>query len=80
MRLPKIRIIQLDDWRAVYLDEYLYYQGHSIPDFIWVELIQGLGAAEVFTDQQYDNQEFWDRMPDTYSKYIQLRDSIDETN
>ena len=29
-----------DDWRAVYLDDSLYHEGHDIPIFIWLELLQ----------------------------------------
>lgn len=47
MRLPKINIISVDDWKVLYLDNHMVFQGHSIPMWEWIDLIRGLGAAEV---------------------------------
>jgi hypothetical protein len=47
MSLPKIKIIQFDGYRVIYQDGYLAYEGDSIPDFEWIDLIRSLGAAEI---------------------------------
>lgn len=32
------------DWAILKVDGKIYYEGHNIPDFIWLEVIHKLGA------------------------------------
>lgn len=33
-----------DDWVGVYLNGALYYEGHSIPDWVWLDLLSECDA------------------------------------
>jgi len=39
-----VDIVNGDDWNGIYLDEKLYHEGHSIPDFIWRVVLEKVGA------------------------------------
>ena len=32
------------DWSAVEVDGALYHEGHDVPSFVWLELLQKLGV------------------------------------
>lgn len=34
-----------DDWRAVYVDGELWHEGHSVPDWVWVQLLVMTGVS-----------------------------------
>lgn len=34
-----IDIVRLDDWVAIYVDQSLHYQGHSVPNHVWIDLL-----------------------------------------
>ena len=35
------------DWTAIYVNFQIKYQGHSIPDFIWIELLHQISGTQV---------------------------------
>ncbi len=35
----QITLVTLDDWQGLYLDGILEYEGHSIPDFEWMRVL-----------------------------------------
>lgn len=43
MKVPPmtVRLVSADDWKGLYINGLLKYQGHDIPDFIWLELLKG---------------------------------------
>lgn len=34
-----------DDWRAIYINGEKWYEGHRIPDFIWLDLFDKAGQS-----------------------------------
>lgn len=36
----KIHYVGGDDWVALYTSNVLHYEGHSIPTFVWLELLE----------------------------------------
>lgn len=46
------------DWEQLVVDGNVYYEGHSIPNFIWTQLIEDLGfpvaREEVIYDEEND--------------------------
>lgn len=47
------------DWSGIYIDRMLYYENHSIPDHVWLELFEkfGVGFEEVYDwhGEEYGN-------------------------
>lgn len=41
----EIRYAQASDWAGIYINGDLFYEGHSIPDNIWAEVIEGMGGV-----------------------------------
>lgn len=39
------KLLNLDDWHGLYVNGELYYEGHSIPHFVWLELLGGSELA-----------------------------------
>lgn len=39
----KLRNTHGGDWAQLWVDDRLYYEGHSIPEHIWLEVIAKLG-------------------------------------
>jgi hypothetical protein len=35
------------DWTGIYVNFHIKYQGHSIPDFIWIELLNQISGTQV---------------------------------
>lgn len=36
----KIHFVDGDDWQALYTSNTLHYEGHSIPTFVWLGLLE----------------------------------------
>ena len=47
----KVILNQNGDWEWLYVDDKLYYEGHSIPTEKWLELLEELGCD---TENIYD--------------------------
>ncbi len=46
------------DWKVLKIDDKIYYQGHSIPDFIWLDLLADLCfevESESISDDDMEN-------------------------
>lgn len=43
-----VRLVDADDWKGLYVNGNLKYEGHSIPDFVWVEVLRG---DQIFLDE-----------------------------
>ena len=56
----KVKLIKSEDgdWVVLKLNEETLHEGHSIPDFVWLELVSNLGAYATFkTVSEEDMQE-----------------------
>lgn len=43
--IERITFVQADDWGGVYIDDELYYEGHSTPPHIWIEVLRKAGVT-----------------------------------
>lgn len=42
MKIKKVTLS--DDWCGIYLNGALYYEGHTIPDWVWLDICMECGA------------------------------------
>lgn len=49
----KIAVLRGDDWHALYINGDLYYEGHSIPSFVFLEAIEAIGIATDEADYDF---------------------------
>lgn len=42
-----IRIVSYEDWIQLFSEEKLVYEGHSIPDHVWIDFITKLQASDL---------------------------------
>ena len=47
----QVSIANGDDWVGVYVDGRLEYEGHSIPDFEWLNIIKKHFHEDLITDE-----------------------------
>lgn len=59
--MTTIKIVGYDDWFGLYVDGTIYHQGHDIPQFVWVELLQGLYGLDV---ERHSNKAVYEWMLD----------------
>lgn len=49
------------DWKVLKVDDKIYYQGHSIPDFIWLDLLADLCfevESESISDEDMEDENY----------------------
>lgn len=56
MSLPDFKVVRADDWGGIYINGELHYEGHSIPDFVWIELLRDYAGVKVDTS---DSESPW---------------------
>lgn len=44
MSAPDYKVVKADDWAGVYINGELDFEGHSIPDWVWMGIIDDLLA------------------------------------
>jgi hypothetical protein len=59
----KVRLISCEsgDWDVLEVDGEVYHEGHSIPDSVWLQLVEMLGAeteTEVISDEAMEMSEY----------------------
>lgn len=59
----KIELIfcESGDWAVLKLNGKVYEEGHSIPDYIWLKLLQELGnetTSKVISDENMEDRNF----------------------
>jgi hypothetical protein len=69
-----VHYVSADDWAAVYLGNEMFYEGHSIPHFVWLDLLRKVGAS---TDDRFAEDDVaysWadelGRFPATFEEFI----------
>jgi hypothetical protein len=75
MTNPLITVVtnSLGDWTGVYLNNELYYEGHDIPSFIWVELVGGTSITDHYGSLFGDFlDKFGGRYPKNLTEILEL--------
>ena len=36
---PDYKVVRADDWAGIYINGELHFEGHSIPDRVWMDLL-----------------------------------------
>lgn len=49
---PDYKVVRADDWAGIYIDGELHFEGHSIPDVVWMDLID-----ELLVDRKIDRSD-----------------------
>lgn len=69
----KITYVKADDWAGIYIDDDLYTEGHSIPHFEWIRLLQKAGIevddSKGEADETYRVFEEFGRCPSKLSEW-----------
>lgn len=37
---PDYTYVRMGEWRAIYVNGELFFEGHSVPDDVWIELLE----------------------------------------
>lgn len=55
-----IEIITCDsgDWEVIKIDGEVYYENHKIPTYIWIEILESLGAKVFESNISDENMEY----------------------
>lgn len=54
------------DWAVLKVDGKIYYEGHSIPDFIWLKIIHKLGIK--ISSKEISDENMEERLLITYNR------------
>jgi hypothetical protein len=52
MSAPDYKVVRADDWAGIYINGDLYFEGHSIPDDVWMNLLD-----EELVDRKVDRSD-----------------------
>lgn len=63
MKLVIVTDEQSYDWQRLYVDGALRYDGHSIPDYVYQELLEEAGVK---TDEHFVDQKWFDENTGSY--------------
>jgi hypothetical protein len=50
----RVTVLTDDDWKAIYIDDTLQYEGHSIPAFWWTRVIEQLGHPATIKEVEFE--------------------------
>lgn len=62
--MNKVELIssESDDWKVLKVNGTVKYEGHSVPDFIWLQVISNLGEIETIdreiSDEDMENGDY----------------------
>lgn len=49
---PDYKVVRADDWAGIYINGDLHYEGHNIPDSVWMDLLE-----EEMVDRKIDRSD-----------------------
>ena len=58
-----IKLYGTDDWCALVVDGKIFHKGHSVPKFVWLELLTkaGMQTEDIYID---DLEEYQEKYPE----------------
>lgn len=62
--MARVNVVHMEDWAGLYLDGQLEYEGHSIPDFWYLSLLDKLGIE---TKEEWQETLDVSHLPTRYS-------------
>ena len=73
----KITLMAADDWRAIWIDDEVYYQGHSFPDWVWVDVIKLASGNDLQVDETWrEHEATYEYLENTGQFYESLPETI----
>ena len=53
MSAPDYKVVSADDWQGIYINGELRFEGHSIPNWVWIEIVD-----ELLVDHKVDQTDY----------------------
>ena len=73
----KITLMSADDWRAIWVNDEVYMQGHSFPDWVWLKVLEQASGHDLEIDDTWcDHAATYEYLENTGQFYDDLPTTI----